>query len=220
MGRVLINRVARPDFIWSPYKDFVSGAQRIHGCGRRQPRASVPPESDQRSAAEFQRRQSALGSRASGDPDAIGQRDVFPGRGHAAGQPRRPTHIKNVNKSWELLDNVIWSRGRHLVTAGAGLLLRSSDGYLTIGARRPVSFQQHRLFRAGPRDWSAAAGVSLRADQPARRCRISSCRTSIAATATRNIFCSPRTLTRSRRGSPRTTACATNFMAARRIPAL
>ena len=24
MGRILMNRLARPDFIWTPYKDFVS----------------------------------------------------------------------------------------------------------------------------------------------------------------------------------------------------
>ena len=26
MGRVLINRLTEPDFIWSPYKDFISVA--------------------------------------------------------------------------------------------------------------------------------------------------------------------------------------------------
>src|SRR5205823_2125660 len=40
---------------------------------------------------------------------------------------------KNVNKSQEMLDNVILTRGRHLITAGAGVLFRSSDGYLTAG---------------------------------------------------------------------------------------
>ncbi len=40
---------------------------------------------------------------------------------------------KNVNRSEEILDNVIWSRGRHLITAGAGMLFRHSEGYLTAG---------------------------------------------------------------------------------------
>ena len=40
---------------------------------------------------------------------------------------------KNANKSWELLDNLIWSHAQHLVTVGAGVLLRSSNGYLTAG---------------------------------------------------------------------------------------
>jgi hypothetical protein len=38
---------------------------------------------------------------------------------------------KNRNTTWELLDNVIWSHGRHLITSGAGVLLRKSSGYLT-----------------------------------------------------------------------------------------
>ena len=29
---------------------------------------------------------------------------------------------KNTNKSWELLDNLIWTRGQHLVTVGGGVL--------------------------------------------------------------------------------------------------
>ena len=40
---------------------------------------------------------------------------------------------KNVNHTWEALDNLIWTRGRHLVTVGGGVLWRSSNGYLTAG---------------------------------------------------------------------------------------
>src|SRR5262249_31292468 len=41
---------------------------------------------------------------------------------------------KNLSKSTELLDNIILTRGRHLVTFGAGLLLRNISGYLTFGS--------------------------------------------------------------------------------------
>ena len=40
---------------------------------------------------------------------------------------------RNRNKTWEMLDNLTWARGRHVFTAGGGLLLRSSDGFLTAG---------------------------------------------------------------------------------------
>ena len=40
---------------------------------------------------------------------------------------------RNRNKTWEMLDNLLWARGRHVVTAGGGMLLRSSDGFLTAG---------------------------------------------------------------------------------------
>src|SRR5205085_8516159 len=37
------------------------------------------------------------------------------------------------NRSWEMLDNLNWASGRHVVAAGGGALLRGSDGYLTAG---------------------------------------------------------------------------------------
>ncbi len=40
---------------------------------------------------------------------------------------------QNTNKTGELLDNVTWSHDRHLITVGAGLLLRWSNGYMTTG---------------------------------------------------------------------------------------
>src|SRR5260370_24253144 len=40
---------------------------------------------------------------------------------------------KNVNRSGEFVDNVIWAKGRHLITLGGGLLLRRSGGFLTAG---------------------------------------------------------------------------------------
>ncbi len=47
MGRVVINRLAEPDFIWSPVQRFHLGAEREHGRGRRQLHPRVPGESDQ-----------------------------------------------------------------------------------------------------------------------------------------------------------------------------
>jgi hypothetical protein len=40
---------------------------------------------------------------------------------------------KNANNSQEILDNLILTKGRHLMTVGFGILFRSSDGYLTAG---------------------------------------------------------------------------------------
>jgi len=51
---------------------------------------------------------------------------------------------RNRNKTWEMLDNLLWARGRHVVTAGGGLLLRSSDGFLTAG--RDGEYQFSGLF--------------------------------------------------------------------------
>src|SRR5262249_25493584 len=40
---------------------------------------------------------------------------------------------RNVNPTGEFLDNVIWAKGKHLIKAGAGVLVRGSEGYLTAG---------------------------------------------------------------------------------------
>ena len=41
---------------------------------------------------------------------------------------------------------MIWARGRHLITAGAGLLIRSSDGFLTAGRDGEYGFSQIAFF--------------------------------------------------------------------------
>ena len=57
---------------------------------------------------------------------------------------------KNLSNTWELLDNVIRAHGRHVTTAGGGMLFRSTSGYLTAGRDGAVPVQQHRFLRAGP----------------------------------------------------------------------
>ncbi|HME10189.1 MAG TPA: carboxypeptidase regulatory-like domain-containing protein [Bryobacteraceae bacterium] len=47
---------------------------------------------------------------------------------------------KNLSKTTELLDNLIWTHGRHLMTAGAGVLIRNISGYLTAGATPEYEF--------------------------------------------------------------------------------
>ena len=47
---------------------------------------------------------------------------------------------KNHSKTTELLDNVILSRERHLITVGAGLLFRNLSGYLTAGQDGEYTF--------------------------------------------------------------------------------
>jgi hypothetical protein len=47
---------------------------------------------------------------------------------------------KNLSKTTEVLDNVIWTHGRHLITAGAGVLIRNISGYLSAGASPEYQF--------------------------------------------------------------------------------
>ncbi len=126
MARVLINRLARPDFIWTPYKDFVSALHEYTwALGTnyiRTLRSNLINE-----------------ARLSYSVDNLHWNRPHPeiptltSANDGVTLPGSPAfyEYKNVNRSWELVDNLIWTHGKHLVTTGAGLLLRSSDGYLT-----------------------------------------------------------------------------------------
>jgi hypothetical protein len=150
MGRVLINRLSRPEFIWSPYKDFVSPLNdytwAVGASYTRLLRANLTNE------ARFSASQDNLHwSLAHPEIPTLSTSDLYFVNGVAQSGvtlPGSPAFYgyKNVNRSWELLDNVIWTRGRHVLTAGAGLLLRSSEGYLTAGQDGQYSFSNIVLF--------------------------------------------------------------------------
>jgi hypothetical protein len=151
MGRLLINRFDEPDFIWSPYKDFISalnentwalGGSYIHSL-----RANLTNEARLSYSSDdlhWNRPHPEIPTLVSADGTALPGSPAF-------------YAYKNVNNSWELLDNVIWSHGRHMLTAGAGLLLRSSDGYLTAGRDGEYGFDNIIFFElAIPSDFRAA----------------------------------------------------------------
>ena len=131
-GRLLLNLLERPDFIWTPYKDFVSalhentaaiGFSYIHSF-----RANLTNEARLSFSSDdlhWNRPHPEI-------PTLASLATFFNGPVTLPGSPAFYQY-KNVNQSWELLDNLIWTRGQHMITAGAGLLLRSSDGYMTAG---------------------------------------------------------------------------------------
>ncbi len=137
MGRLLLNRLGRPDFIWSPYKDFVSALHQntwaLGGSYTRLVRSNLTNE------ARLSFSNDDLGwNRPHPEIPTLSTNDVYFVNGAAQvgltlpGSPAFYAY-QNTNKTGELLDNAIWSRGRHMVTVGAGLLLRWSEGYLTAG---------------------------------------------------------------------------------------
>ncbi|MBZ5604357.1 MAG: carboxypeptidase-like regulatory domain-containing protein [Acidobacteriia bacterium] len=125
MLRAMASLFAEPDFIWSPYPDFISplhqntvavaasDAHTIHADLINEARASFSDDDLHwnRAHTEIPTLTSSDGVTLPGSPAAYAYR--------------------NANRSWEFLDNLVWMRGRHQFTAGAGLLVRSSDGFLT-----------------------------------------------------------------------------------------
>ncbi len=126
-GTLLLSRVGRPDFIWTPYKDFVSplaqNTWRLSGSHMHTFSPSLVNEA--RGAVShddlhWDRPHPEIPTLVSGDGVTLPGSPAF-------------YAYKNVGKSVELLDNLTWTRGAHRVSAGAGALLRSSEGYLTAG---------------------------------------------------------------------------------------
>jgi hypothetical protein len=131
MGRVAISRLSRPNFIWTPYKDFVSGLnENTLGLAVSYVRVLRPGFINE---AKLGRTSDDIGwNRPHPEiptllvPDATGAVLYLPGSLAAYA-------YSNRNRTWEMLDNLTWAHGRHVFTAGGGALLRSSNGYLTAG---------------------------------------------------------------------------------------
>lgn len=137
MGRVLINRISEPDFIWSPYPGFNSGLdQDTVAAGVSYTRAFRP---DLTNEARASYSSDDLGwNRPHPEIPTLTTSDVYYVNGIAQSGVTLPGSsafyaYQNNNHTGELLDNVIWTRGQHQVTAGGGGLWRSSNGYLTAG---------------------------------------------------------------------------------------
>jgi len=123
--RVAIARFERPDFIWTPYKDFVSPmSQNTTGAGVSWVRSFKPHLTNE---ARFGWSDDVLRfDRARPDIPTLVSDAVLPGS---------PSfyEYRNHGRSLELVENLIWTRGRHILKFGGGWLHRNIDGFLTAG---------------------------------------------------------------------------------------
>lgn len=133
-GSLLLARLTRPDFIWSPYQDFTSA---LH-------------QNTWRLAGTYVHTFSA--NLISDFRAAYSDDDLFWNRPH----PEIPTLVsadgvllpgspafyeyKNRNRTMEILENVAWSAGPNRITVGGGALLRGSEGFLTAGRDGQYTF--------------------------------------------------------------------------------
>jgi Carboxypeptidase regulatory-like domain/TonB-dependent Receptor Plug Domain len=161
MGRVVINRMGEPDFIWTPYKAFISplnentvaaGGSYIHTF-----LANLTNEvrlSYSTDDLGWNRPHPEIPTLTTGDQYVAN--GVLQSGVTLPGSPAFYSY-KNVNNSWEALDNVIWTHGQHLITVGGGVLLRSSNGYLTAGADGQYLFSNILQFANGNASFLEAA---------------------------------------------------------------
>ena len=146
MGRAAISRLSRPDFIWTPYKDFVSALnQNILGMAVSHVQTLRPGLTNE---AKIGRTSDDFGwNRPHPEIPTLSVGDLVQtvygfGQYVPLYMPGSPAYYaySNGNTTWEMLDNLTWARGRHLMTFGGGVLLRSSEGFLTAGRDGEYSF--------------------------------------------------------------------------------
>lgn len=159
MGRLVLSRFTQPDFIWSPYPDFISPLhQNTIGAAVNWQHTWTPALTSElklsytddnlwwdRSHPEVPTLLSASGESLPGSPAFYAYR--------------------NHNKSPEAIYSTVWTRNRHVISVGAGLLIRRNSGYLTAGRDgeylfgNAIDFAQDRpyLFAASISRLSATA---------------------------------------------------------------
>jgi hypothetical protein len=129
MARLAIARVKEPDFIWSPYPAFDSGLyENTTGIAGNWQRTWTPRIT---SELKFSYSDDNLWwDRPHPEIPSL----IDTGRDGLT-LPGSPTFYayRNHNKTPEIIFSTVWTRNRHVITAGLGLLFRFTTGYLTAG---------------------------------------------------------------------------------------
>ena len=127
MARLVLDRFKEPDFNWSPYPAFITPLyQNTTGIAGNWTRSLTPRLTSELKLNYsdddlwWNRAHPEIPTLASGDGTTLPGSPLF-------------YSYRNHNKSFEAIYSAVWTRRRHVITAGAGLLLRYNSGYLTAG---------------------------------------------------------------------------------------
>ncbi len=134
MGRVAIARTSEPDFIWTPYSAFVSGLkQDTTGAMANWTHTFTP-----RITSELKVNYST---------DTLGWNRAHPEvptlvSGDNLTLPGSPAFYEytNRNRTPQAIYSAVWTRNKHIITAGAGFIYRLNNGYLTAGRDGEYTF--------------------------------------------------------------------------------
>jgi len=134
MARVAEANLARPDFIWSPYQGFDAPLnQNTLGIVASLTSALSPTATNEarfgfsNDNLYWNRPQSQIPTLRSSDGTLLpGSLALYA--------------YRNRSRTGEFDDDLIWTRGRHLIQFGGGVLLRGIQGYLTDGRDGQYTF--------------------------------------------------------------------------------
>src|SRR5262249_23707686 len=140
MWRLALARLERPDFIWSPYKDFTAPlTQNATGIALNwvgSLGAALTNETRfgwSLDDLRFDRPKPDVPNLISFDGVSLPGANAF-------------FSYRNRSASWELNENIMRVRGKHTLKAGGGFLARSLSGYLAAGAYPEYDFDNLGAF--------------------------------------------------------------------------
>jgi hypothetical protein len=140
MGRIALTRVTEPDFIWTAYKDFISQLYQHTTSGAGNWMHTWTPRLTSELKVSYSddnlwwnRPHPEIPTLASADGTVLPGSPAF-------------YEYRNHNRSLESIYSMVWTRNRHIISAGAGLLFRFNDGYLTAGRDSEYLFSDITFF--------------------------------------------------------------------------
>ncbi len=140
MARLAISRTDEPDFIWSPYPQFISPLHEdTTGIAGNWQRSWTPRITSELKFSYtddnlwWDRAHPEIPTLLTNADPVTGQPLTLPGSPAFYG-------YRNHNKTPEIIYSTVWTRNRHIITAGLGLLFRYNTGYLTAGAGSVYGF--------------------------------------------------------------------------------
>src|SRR5579863_6590196 len=132
MARLAIQRLSEPDFIWSPYSAFTSGLnENTTGIAGNWMHTWTPRVTRELKVSFSE--DDLWWNRAHPEVPTLVSNDLLTGA--LVTLPGSPAFYayKNRNRTLQGIYSTVWTRNRHVVSAGAGVLLRFNSGYLTAG---------------------------------------------------------------------------------------
>ncbi len=158
MARLNLARTGEPDFIWTPYPDFITSLhQHTTGVAVNWQRSWTPRLTTELKLSFSD--DNLWWDRPHPEIPALFAKDgtTLPG------SPALYSY-RNHNRSFESIYSGVWTRNRHVLTAGAGLLFRFNSGYFTVGrdseyifdSAVAFAFDEPSQFRTGIDRLSAA----------------------------------------------------------------
>ncbi len=143
--RLNLNQVTRPDFVWSPYQQFVSPLEDPAYSGVVSDVYTISPRLTNEAKASFSSDNLSWDRANAQIPGLLtrfGTAVTLPG-------PYQQVYpFTNRTKNGETLDSLVWASGRHILKAGAGVLLRGIDGALSPQPAGIYSFNTLASFAA------------------------------------------------------------------------